>query len=153
MRLALYQPDIAQNVGTTLRSCACFGVDVDIIEPCGFPFDDRKFRRAGMDYIDHVHYQRHVSWDVFFQWCQDKQKRLILLSSKATQSYTDFRYQKGDILMVGRETAGVPNEVGQACHNQVTIPMQPEMRSLNVAIAAAVVLSESLRQTSLSSKG
>lgn len=144
MSLALYQPDIAQNVGTILRLAACMGVEVDIIEPCGFPWDDRKVRRAGMDYIDHVTYRKHVSWEHFNA---QKQGRIIVLSTKATQPYTDFSYHASDVLLLGRESAGVPQEVFDACDAQVTIPMQPGMRSLNVAMAAGMVLGEMLRQT------
>lgn len=146
MILALYQPDIAQNMGTNLRTCACLGVDVAIIEPCGFPFDDRKFKRAGMDYINHVSYRRHVSWHAFRTWLEDENKRLVLLSSKADMPYTQFKFQPDDVLMVGRESAGVPQEVSDYCAHSVTIEMQEGMRSLNVAISAAMVLGEALRQ-------
>lgn len=146
MHLALYQPDIAQNLGTTLRTAACLGTEVHIIEPCGFPLDDRKLRRAGMDYIDHVKYSRHSSWEKFKIWIEQEQLRLILLSSKAKQSYTEFQYLPGDVLLLGRETAGVPSEISDYCPHKVTIPMQENMRSLNVAVSAAIVLSEAIRQ-------
>ncbi|MBV8060231.1 MAG: tRNA (cytidine(34)-2'-O)-methyltransferase [Alphaproteobacteria bacterium] len=144
LRLALYQPDIAANTGAMMRLCACLGVAMDIIEPCGFPFDDKRMRRAGMDYIDHVTWQRHRSWDDF-----QKQKgvsRLVLLTTKAARPYTEFSFQKGDILMVGRESAGVPDDVHNAAAARVVIPMAPPMRSLNVAISAGIVLSEAVRQ-------
>jgi tRNA (cytidine/uridine-2'-O-)-methyltransferase len=147
MKIALYQPDIAQNLGTTLRTAACLGIDVEIIEPCGFPLDDRKLKRSGMDYIDHVKYTRHNDWNSFKNWAKDSNHRIILLSSKATTSYTDFKFQPNDILMAGRETAGVPAEVSAYCENSVTIPMQGAMRSLNVAVSVAVVLGEAIRQT------
>lgn len=146
MKIALYQPDIAQNVGTTLRTAACLGVDVEIIEPCGFPFDDRKFRRAGMDYIDHVNYTKHASWQSFKDWAAEGGYRIVLLSSKAKTSYTDFQYQEKDILLLGRESAGVPEDVANHCPKSVTILMQNDMRSLNVAISTAIVTSEALRQ-------
>lgn len=147
MRLAIYQPDIAQNMGTSLRTAACLGVDVDIILPCGFPFDDRKLRRAAMDYIEHVNYRTHDSWEDFVKFVEENNKRIILLSSKASASYTEFSYNDDDILMVGRESAGVPSHVSGYCaDNAVTIPMQNGMRSLNVAISAAIVLGEALRQ-------
>ncbi len=149
MKLALYQPDIAQNFGTSLRTAACLGVDVEIIEPCGFPLDDRKIRRAGMDYIEHVKYTRHNSWEKFVSFTEENSHRIILLSSKATKSYTEFTYQENDVLMVGRESAGVPDEVAAYCRHQITIPMQPGMRSLNVAVSAAIVLGEALRQINL----
>jgi len=150
MRLALYQPDIAQNMGTSLRTAACLGVDVDIILPCGFPFDDRKIRRAGMDYIEHVNYQTHDSWEDFIKFAKDNKKRIILLSSKAKKIYTDFSYTNDDILMVGRESAGVPEYISDYCgQNAVTIPMKNNMRSLNVAVSAAMVLGEAIRVKNL----
>lgn len=147
LKLALYQPDIPQNLGTNLRTAACFGVDVEIIEPCGFPFDDRKFYRAGMDYIEHVKYTRHNSWEKFKEWAESGNQRIVLLSSKATSPYTDFQYKTGDILLLGRETSGVTTEITEYCgQNAVTIPMQNGMRSLNVAVSGAIVLGEALRQ-------
>lgn len=145
--LAIYQPDIPQNLGTNLRTAACFGVSVEIIEPCGFPLDDRKIRRAGMDYIDKVTYSRHNCWKDFTNWADLNSKRVILLSSKAAHNYTEFSYKTGDILLLGRETSGVPEEVTKYCgNNTVTIPMQGGVRSLNVAVAGAIVLGEALRQ-------
>lgn len=151
MKLALYQPDIAQNVGTLLRTAACFGVDVDIIEPCGFPFDDRKFKRAGMDYIHHVHYQKHASWEQFKQNQESLPSlpRIILLSAHAATPYTEFSFREDDILLLGRETAGVPDAIRDSVDARVIIPMQAGMRSLNVAISGAIVLSEAIRQTNL----
>ncbi|MCE3232650.1 MAG: ((34)-2-O)-methyltransferase [Rickettsiaceae bacterium] len=146
MKLALYQPDIAQNLGTSLRTAACLGIDVEIIEPCGFPLDDRKLKRSGMDYIDYVKYTRHKSWEHFKEWTEENNSRIVLLSSKASISYTKFNFLPNDVLMVGRESAGVPPEVVEYCTNAVTIPMKNGMRSLNVAISAAIVLGEALRQ-------
>lgn len=144
LHLALYQPDIPQNVGAALRLAACLGMIADIIEPCGFPWDDAKIRRSGMDYIDHVTIKRHPSWDVFASHYQDR--RIILLTTKADRSYLDFTYQDGDILLAGRESAGVPDEVHESCAHRLTIPMNPEVRSLNVVNACAMVCGEALRQ-------
>lgn len=144
MRLALYQPDIPQNTGTLLRLGACLGVPVDIIEPCGFLLDDRKLRRAGMDYMSGVDLTRHGSWQAY---SESKPDRLILLTTSGERSYTDFAFRNGDTLMLGRESAGVPQAVHEAAEARLVIPMRPDMRSLNVALAAAMVLGEALRQT------
>jgi tRNA (cytidine/uridine-2'-O-)-methyltransferase len=146
LRLALFQPDMPSNAGTMMRLCACLGVGMDVVEPCGFPFDDAKLRRAAMDYIDYLDYTRHKSWAHFD--AARGQRRLILLSTKAAIPYTDFVYTPDDILMVGRESAGVPDEVHQHADARVIIPMRPALRSLNVAISAAMVLGEALRQLS-----
>jgi tRNA (cytidine/uridine-2'-O-)-methyltransferase len=146
--LAFYQPDIPQNCGTMLRMCACLGLDAAVIEPAGFPVTDRHFRRAGMDYLDHVTIERHVSWRAFEDWRESQGRRLVLLSTKASESYTGFAYAPGDILLVGRESAGVPEEVHRAAEARVLIPLKPPLRSLNVAVAAAMVAGEALRQIS-----
>lgn len=146
MKIALYQPDIAQNLGTNLRTAACLGADVEIIEPCGFPLDDRKIRRAGMDYIDYVKYTRHDSWEKFHSWAKSENRRIILLSSKVDIPYYDFSYNENDILLFGRESAGVPEDVANSCDAKVTIPMQENMRSLNVAVSVGIVLGEVKRQ-------
>jgi tRNA (cytidine/uridine-2'-O-)-methyltransferase len=144
--LALFQPDIAQNTGTMLRLCACLGTAAAIIEPAGFPTSDRHFRRAGMDYLDHVRIDRHVSWGAFEHWRAGARRRLVLLTTKATQPCWDFAFSPGDILLVGRESLGVPEDVHAAADARITIPMQPGMRSLNVAVSAAIVLGEAARQ-------
>ena len=144
MRLALYQPDIPQNAGTMLRLGACLGVAVDIIGPCGFIWSDRRLRRAGMDYLDQVDYRRHDAWEDFAAGCEG---RLVLLTTTADMAYTDFDFDRQDVLLVGRESAGVPPEVTAAAAARVRIPMTPGTRSLNVALAAAMVLGEALRQT------
>ncbi len=144
MRLALYQPDIPQNTGTMMRLCACLGVGLDIIEPCGFVLDDRRLRRSGMDYIDQLDMVRHQSWAAFQQ--NNAQARIVLLTTKAATRYTDFVFRSDDILMLGRESAGVPDDVHAAAGGRVLIPMVPGMRSLNVAMAAAMVIGEGLRQ-------
>jgi len=154
LTLALFQPDIPQNCGTMLRMCACLGVDAAIIEPAGFPVTDKHFRRAGMDYLDHVAIMRHISWASFEAWrtaraSSGTPRRLVLLSTKASQDYTAFRYEPGDILLVGRESAGVPEAVHEAADARVLIPLQPPLRSLNVAVAAAMVVGEALRQLKL----
>jgi tRNA (cytidine/uridine-2'-O-)-methyltransferase len=147
LRLALYQPDIPQNAGTMLRMAACFGVAVDIIEPAGFPVSDRHFRRAGMDYLDLCEIARHISWRTFDEARRADGRRLVLLTTKGEAAYADFRFSPFDTLMVGRESAGVPEEVRAAVDARIVIPMRPELRSLNVAVSAAIVLGEALRQT------
>jgi tRNA (cytidine/uridine-2'-O-)-methyltransferase len=147
MRLALYQPDIPQNTGTMLRLAACLGVPVDIIEPAGFDVSDRNFRRAGLDYIDHADIKRHNSWRAFEDWRRAKRLRLILATTKGVLPYTDFAFAGGDILLLGRESAGVAEEVHGAADARIVIPMRPGLRSINVAVAAAMILGEALRQT------
>lgn len=144
-RLALYQPDIPQNTGTMLRLAACLGVPVDIIEPAGFDVSDRNFRRAGLDYLDHAEIVRHASWQAFEAWRGER--RLVLATTKGALPYTDFAFALGDILLVGRESAGVPEEVHGAADARVVVPMRKGLRSLNVAVAAAMILGETLRQT------
>src|ERR1700732_681964 len=146
MRIALYQPDIAQNAGTILRLCACLGVEAHIVEPAGFPVSDRAFRRAGMDYLEHVALLRHVSWDAFEAWRPQQHLRLVLLSTRATLSYVEYAFRAEDVLLLGRESAGVPEAVHAAADARLVIPMRPGLRSLNVAVAAAMVLGEALRQ-------
>jgi tRNA (cytidine/uridine-2'-O-)-methyltransferase len=147
MQLALFQPDIPQNTGTILRLCACLDVAAHIIEPAGFPVSDRHFRRAGMDYLDQVSITRHDSWSKFEQWRNDGGHRLILFTTKGVSSYLDHRYGADDILLFGRESAGVPGEVVSAADAKVVIPIRQGLRSLNVAMAAAMALGEALRQT------
>ena len=146
LTLALYQPDIPQNAGTMLRTCACLGVDAAIIEPAGFPVSDRHFRRAGMDYLDHVPIDRHASFTAFEGWRARSGRRLVLLTTKGAVDYRDFAYRTGDILLVGRESAGVPDHVHEAADARVVIPIRTGLRSLNVAVAGTMVLGEALRQ-------
>lgn len=147
MRLALYQPDIPQNAGAMMRLGACFRVPVDVIEPCGFPFDDKKIRRAAMDYGAACEVARHRSWDDYLRDLRGvRGSRLILLSTLGAVPYTAFSFQPGDTLLLGRESAGVPAEVHQSADAAVRIPIAAEMRSLNVTTAAAIVLAEALRQ-------
>jgi len=147
MQIALFQPDIPQNTGTILRLCACLDVGAHIIEPAGFPVSDRRFRRAGMDYLDLVTITRHDSWSAFEQWRSDRAVRLILFTTRAGGSYLDYRYSEADMLLFGRESAGVPDDVAATADARLVIPIRPGLRSLNVAMAAAMALGEALRQT------
>lgn len=148
MRLDLYQPDIPQNAGTMMRLAAALNIPLDLIEPCGFVLDDKRFRRAAMDYINLLDLTRHQSWENFYQdRVVTNKNRLILLSTKASIPYSDFTYQENDILMVGRESAGVPDSVHNSADHRVLIPMAQGLRSLNVAVSAGMVLGEALRQT------
>ena len=147
MQIALFQPDIPQNTGTILRLCACLNVAAHIIEPAGFPVSDRHFRRAGMDYLDQVTIMRHDSWSKFEQWRSEAGHRLILFSTRGNCRYLDHRYGADDILLFGRESAGVPDEVAAAADARLVIPIEQGLRSLNVAMAAAMALGEALRQT------
>src|SRR5579862_1575055 len=142
MRLALYQPDIAQNAASLIRLGACLGVPVDIVEPCGFLFSEKGFRRAGMDYLESASVTRHPSWEA-----SRPQGRLILVTTRATLAYTGFAFAADDVILLGRESAGVPDEVHAAAHARLRIPMREGARSINVAQAAAMVLGEALRQT------
>lgn len=145
--LALYQPDIAQNTGSMLRLGACLGVPVHVIHPTGFPFSKRAVKRGGLDYLDHAEFTEHDSYAHFTRWREAAGRRLVLLTTKAAESAYAAAYRDGDVLMVGRESAGVPDDVAAAADLRVRIPMQAGMRSLNVAMAASLVLGEALRQT------
>lgn len=147
MRLALYEPDIPQNTGTILRLAACLGVGVDVIEPCGFIWSDTRMKRAGMDYLDSVDLIRWKSFDHFLDGHRERGGRLVLLSAHGAVAHTAARYQPDDTLMLGRESAGVPDSVRALADLAVAIPMRPGFRSLNVAISGAIVLAEALRQT------
>lgn len=154
MRLVLFEPDIPQNTGTLLRLAACWNLSVDVIFPCGFIFDDRRMKRAGMDYLDSVDLLRHSSWAAYQHWRAENQAaagRLLLLSTKAAEPYHGFSFRADDSIMVGRESSGVPDEVHAAADHRLVIPLRAGMRSLNVAIAASVVAAEALRQTGFSS--
>lgn len=145
--LALFQPDIPQNTGTMLRLCACLGVEAAIVEPAAFPVSDRAFRRAGMDYLDRLAIERYASFAAFQAWRAASGRRLVLLTTKGAVAHTSHVFRPDDILMVGRESAGVPDEVHVSAQARVVVPMRPGLRSLNVAVAAAMVLGEALRQT------
>lgn len=145
MRLALFQPEIPQNVGTLLRFCSCMGINIEIIEPCGFIFTDKKLKRAGMDYIGLADIHRHASWEEFYS--KFSTSRLIAVTPHTQISFTDFNFDSNDILIMGQESIGFPQEILEQCHAKISIPMVPIRRSLNVALAAAIVTTEALRQT------
>ena len=147
LRLALYQPDIPQNTGTLLRMAACLGAAVEIIEPAGFDVSDRHLRRSGLDYLDRVAVTRHRSWDAFSDWRRAENIRLVLATTQGALPYTAFAYRDGDCLLMGRESAGVPEAVHAAADARVVVPIRPDLRSLNVAVCAAMILGEALRQT------
>jgi len=152
MRIAVYQPDMPPNLGAMLRLGACLGVPVDVIEPCGFPFGgkgdiDKRARRAGMDYVELAEFSRHASWAAFETARQETGRRLVLLTTEAEADYLNFEFRADDVLLLGRESAGVPAEVHEAAQARIRVVMQPEARSLNVVNAAAMVLGEALRQT------
>jgi tRNA (cytidine/uridine-2'-O-)-methyltransferase len=142
--IAMYQPDIPQNVGAMMRLAACTGAELHIIEPCGFPWDERKIRQSGMDYVDNMDYTRHESWAKFRE--NTAGRRLVLLTTKGAEPYYNFEFQDGDIILAGRESAGVPDEVHNAAHARLLIPMAGSARSLNVVNATSMVLGEALRQ-------
>jgi tRNA (cytidine/uridine-2'-O-)-methyltransferase len=146
MQIALYEPDIAQNTGTILRLAACLGVAAHIIEPAGFPVSDRAFRRAGMDYLDRVALTRHASFAAFEQWRRAARLSLVLLTTRAPTSYLDHRFAPNELLLFGRESSGVPDAVHAAAETWLTIPLRGGLRSLNVAMACAMVVGEALRQ-------
>ena len=148
MRLALYEPDIPQNTGTILRLGACLGVAVDLIEPAGFDATDRALRRAALDYLPHVEIERHASFGAFLAAQRARGGRLLLLTTHANDHYTAFAFQRDDTLLLGRESAGVPQSVHAVADARLCIPLRRQLRSLNVAVAAAMVLGEALRQTS-----
>jgi tRNA (cytidine/uridine-2'-O-)-methyltransferase len=147
MRLALFQPDIPQNLGAALRLGACLGVPIDVIEPCGFPLSDRAVRRAAMDYAELAVVRRHASWSRFLADPARAGARLVLFTTAGDTPFHAFAYQPGDVLLFGRESAGVPDEVHQAADARLHIPLRPGARSLNLATAAAMALTEALRQT------
>lgn len=146
LRLALYEPDIPQNTGTLLRTAACLGVAVDLVEPAGFAVTDKNLRRAGLDYLDAATLTRHDDWAAFDARRRAEDRRLVLLTTKGATPYFDFAFRPGDVIMVGRESAGVPDRVHEAADARLIVPMRPGLRSLNVAIAAAFVLGEALRR-------
>jgi len=146
VRLALFQPDIPQNLGALLRLSACMGVALHIIEPCGFPLDDKRMRRAGMDYIDHAVWHRHTSWEAFEANRRAENARLVLMTTKASAAYTSFAFRAGDYVLLGRESAGVPESVHMVADARILIPMHGGARSLNLAMSAAMVTGEALRQ-------
>jgi tRNA (cytidine/uridine-2'-O-)-methyltransferase len=147
IRIALYEPDIPQNTGTILRLCACLGIEAHLIGPAGFATTDRAFRRAGLDYLDAVAIVRHRSWRDFEAWRDRERNRIVLFTTAASVSYLEHRYRADDILLFGRESAGVPRNIHAAADARVVIPMRQGLRSLNVAVTAAMAAGEALRQT------
>lgn len=147
LRIALYQPDIPGNTGTILRLAACLGLSVDIIEPAGFDISDRNLKRSGMDYLASVALTRHVNWQRFDEWRREDGRRLVLASTKAALPYTRFEFRPGDILLFGRESAGVPDHVHETADARILIPMMAGQRSINVAMSAAMIAGEALKQT------
>ncbi len=151
MRLALYQPDIPQNTGTIIRLCACMGIPLDIIEPCGFAFSSRELNRAALDYAPLAEIQRHNSWQKFCEW-RPGGSRLILMTTKVEQNIYDFSFREDDILMMGSEQSGVPEIVHEAVDGRINIPMIPSARSLNIAVAAGIAVSEARRQVNIANQ-
>ena len=147
MRIALYQPDIPQNTGNIFRLGACLGVSVDIIEPTGFIFDDKRFKRSAMDYLDHIDYKRHIDWQHFYDWKKENNFRLILMTTKSQESLYNFKFNHSDILLFGRESAGVPKNIHNIVDHRLKIPMKGGVRSINLSSSVALVLGEGLRQT------
>jgi tRNA (cytidine/uridine-2'-O-)-methyltransferase len=151
LRIALYQPDIPGNTGTILRLAACLALTVDIIEPAGFVLSDKNLKRAGMDYLASAVMVRHVNWERFDAWRREQGRRLVLASTRAAIPYTRFEYASDDILLFGRESAGVPDQVHDSADARVIIPMVEGQRSINVAMSAAMIAGEALRQTNVAS--
>lgn len=147
LHIALYQPDIPGNTGTIVRMAACLGLHVDIIEPAGFDLSHRALKRAGMDYLEQAALTRHIDWDHFEQWRKSEGRRTVLLSTKAASIYTQFQFQPNDILLFGRESSGVPDNVHESVDARLIIPMVQGARSLNLALSAAMVTGEAVRQT------
>ena len=149
MRIALFEPDIPQNTGNIFRLGACLGIEIDIIEPTGYVFDDKRFKRSSMDYIDHIKYKRHLDWNTFYEWSKKNNFRLILLTTKSKKKYIEYKFQHNDILLFGRESAGVPQNVHDIVDEQLTIPMKKNLRSINVSSSVALVVGEACRQLEL----
>lgn len=143
--IALFQPDIPGNTGTVLRLGACLQIDIHIIEPAGFDISDKNLRRAGMDYLELAQLHKHLSWEYFYDYAKNEQRRLLLFTTKATHSYYEMNYRPGDILLFGRESAGVPDYVHKLCDEKLHIPMQKSARSLNLALSVAMAASQACR--------
>lgn len=149
MRIALFEPDIPQNTGNIFRLGACLGIPVDIIEPAGFILDDNRLKRASMDYINYLNFKKHKNWDTFYKWSKEKLFRIILLTTKTNKSYIKFNFSNSDILLFGRESAGVPEYVHNSVNHKLTIPMQKGPRSINLSSAVAIVTGEAIRQINI----
>ena len=150
MRIALFEPDIPQNAGNIFRLGACLGIPIDIIEPTGFVIDDKRLKRASMDYYDYLDLTKHVSWEKFYEWSKKNSYQLILLTTKSQKSYYDYKFQPKDIILFGRESAGVPDYVHEAVHERLTIPMIKGPRSINLSSSVSMVAGEMIRQLKLS---
>jgi tRNA (cytidine/uridine-2'-O-)-methyltransferase len=150
MRIALFEPDIPQNAGNIFRIGACLGFPIDIIEPAGFVIDDKRLKRASMDYYDYLDLTKHVSWEKFYEWSKKNSFQLILLTTKSQKSYYDYKFQPKDIILFGRESAGVPDYVHEAVHERLTIPMIKGPRSINLSSSVSMVAGEMIRQLKLS---
>ena len=150
MRIALFEPDIPQNAGNIFRLGACLGIPIDIIEPAGFVIDDKRLKRASMDYYDYLDLTKHVSWEKFYEWSKKNSYQLILLTTKSQKSYYDYKFQAKDIILFGRESAGVPDYVHQAVDERLTIPMIKGPRSINLSSSVSMVAGEMIRQLKLS---
>tara|TARA_B100001741_G_C16249699_1_gene457941 strand:+ start:90 stop:548 length:459 start_codon:yes stop_codon:yes gene_type:complete len=146
-KIALYEPDIPQNTAAIIRTCACLGAKLEIIKPCGFHLDDKRFKRVVMDYLDWDNIEVYQSSEQFFE--KKKNQRIILMTTKAKISYTKFKFKKNDTILFGRESSGVPEKIHQKINNRLKIPMKNKMRSLNIASSVAIVLAENLKQTGL----
>ena len=149
MRIALFEPDIPQNTGNILRLGACLNIEVDIIEPAGFLFNDKRFKRASMDYIKFAKYKKHIDWSEFYRWSKKNKFRLILFTTKSKNKYFNYKFKKKDILLFGRESAGVPNFVRNNVDESLTIPMKKKMRSINLSSSVAIVVGEACRQLNI----
>ena len=149
MRIALFEPDIPQNTGNIFRLGACLGIPIDIIEPAGFVIDDKRLRRASMDYYDYLDLTKHISWENFYDWSKINSYRLILFTTKSQKSYYDYIFQNNDILLFGRESSGVPDKVHSTVNERLTIPMIKGPRSINLSSSVAMVASEVIRQLKL----
>ena len=149
MRIALYEPDIPQNTGNIFRLGACLGIPVDIIEPTSYLFDDKRFQRSSMDYFKYTKYKKHLDWESFYNWSKENNYRLILLTTKSNKKYSNYKFQSNDILLFGRESAGVTPSVHESVDEQLTIPMVKGLRSINVSSAVALVVGEACRQLNL----
>ena len=150
MRIALFEPDIPQNAGNIFRLGACLGIPIDIIEPAGFVIDDKRLKRASMDYYDYLDLTKHVSWEKFYEWSKKNSFQLILLTTKSQKSYYDYKFQAKDIILFGRESAGVPDYVHGAADERLTIPMIKGPRSINLSSSVSMVAGEMIRQLKLS---
>ncbi len=148
-KIALYEPDIPQNTAAIIRTCSCLGAIVEIIEPCGFIFNDKRFKRVVMDYLDEQMIKFYKNYEEFFEFKKNNKERVILMTTKATNSYTSFNFRSNDTILFGRESAGVPEKIHKLVNNRLKIPLSFKKRSLNLSSSVAIVLAESMRQNKL----